>query len=177
MAYAAFADVQARAGRFGTIFTVSGKRPNQTDVEAFLDDCSAEIDAALASRGFGTPVTGAAAAALVDLAAYGALGRGLAGYPEDAVLKNLAAKAERIWVAALGDSTSTQREAILGSIRIGSHPVVALLEGESGSSAPSASCFWEDEPEYGSEASAQAELARLRLEPADAPVFAKLQSL
>lgn len=176
MAYAVFDDVQARAGRFGAYFTVQGRRPSQADVESFLADCAAQIDAALGSRGHATPVTGTAAAALLDVNAYGALSRALAAVPEDAAVETLQTRSTKIWGAAMGDPTAVTHESIIGSIRSGGHPVIALLESGVGAGA-SAGSFWEAEPTYGSALTAAAELERARLEPADVPVFSRLQSL
>ena len=174
MAYATFQQVSARAGRFAAIFAVAGKRPDQADVQAFLDECAAEIDAALASRGFTVPATGASASALVDLNAYGALARALASITGPEV-EDLRAFARKMWGAALGDPRAVTREAILGSIRSGAHPVVALLEGMQGTTSPTAGNFWDDEPEYGSLTSRSNEAASLS--PGHAPVFAKAQTL
>lgn len=51
-AYAVRDDVLARAGRFSGVFSVAGKRPNLADLDAFLEDVSAIIDAEIRARGF-----------------------------------------------------------------------------------------------------------------------------
>lgn len=136
MAFATFTDVEARAGRYAPLFQVAGKQPDQDTVNALLVDVSAELTGALVARGFDAPYDSAATAALVDVAAYGALARALASVPAgDRSLDELKAYATQVWAAGLA------------AVAAGVHPAVAVLEGAGGGA--SAGSFWGDEPEYG----------------------------
>src|SRR2546425_643783 len=101
MAYANTDDVLARAGRVQGIFTVAGKRPNLADLDKFLDDTTAEIDAAVRARGFDpASFETATSEAFRDLNAYGALARGLSAIPNAPA--DLLAEARSVWEAAMG---------------------------------------------------------------------------
>lgn len=173
--YAEFADVAARAGRYAGIFAAADAHPNQADVEQLLEDCHAQIDVAIRARGFST--VGLAAdvkASLRDVAAYGALGRALAGVPDPPDdLAKLRMWALNVWGAAMGDPAGPDKDARRGSIASGSFPGIALLEA--GSTGPSAGDFWTDEPQYGSDALLQAEANRWTADTAE--TFAKGQAL
>lgn len=160
--YATFQDVEARAGRYASIFHVAGKQPDEDTVEALLENVSAELDAAIAARGHSVPVTGAAASALVDTTAYGALGRALASVQSgDKALDELKAYAQKMWTAALE------------AIAKGTHAAIAVLDASGGGA--SAGDFWSDEPEYGRPEQVEAEARTLTT--STAPSFAKGQSL
>lgn len=166
MAYASFDDVISRAGRFAGVFQVDGKHPDQTDIEAFLDDTAELVDAAISAAGF-TPsaMTSDAKAALVDLNAYGALVRALSAANMGSQAAALLAEASSVWDLAMGAD---------GSIAAGTHPVIALLQA--GGGGPSAGDLWSDDPTYGSELGLLAEADQL----ADtnlAPSFRRGQTL
>lgn len=143
MGYATFDDVQARLGRFQGVFEITGKHPDQTDIEALLDEVAADIDAALRSRGFDPAGLNASTkAALLDLNAYGVLARALPSTNLGPQAADLLTVARSVWELAMGAS---------GSIASGTHPAVAELEaGAGGEVGPSAGEFWADEPTYAS---------------------------
>lgn len=78
MAYAVRDDVLARAGRFAGIFSVAGKRPNEADLDEFLEDVASLIDAEIRSRGYDPALlTTETSEALRDVNAWAALVRAL----------------------------------------------------------------------------------------------------
>lgn len=177
-AYADFADVEARAGRYSGVFTVTGQHPNQADVEQLLTDLSALVDVAIRARGYdvATLDTGVKAA-LRELVAYGALARALATIPDPSEeLEKLVVYASRVWGAAMGDPSSGSAAGQKGSIVAGTHPAIVALEaGEAGAGGQTAGDFWSDEPTFGTAAQVAAEL---RTTPPElAPTFAKSQPL
>ena len=176
MALASFSDVETRAGRYAGVLSIVGKHPDQADVEALLTDLESEVNAAIESHGVDPAALDAGAkAALKDLIAYGALGRALESVP-GRELAELRAYARGVWVAAMGDPTASSRDAVLGSIRVGSYPVIADIEaGQAGVGASSAGDFWSENADFGSAQQVQSELASLQ--PSLAPTFAKSQSL
>ena len=142
--YATFADVETRAGRFKEVFSVAGKFPDEEAVESLLENVSAEIDAAIAGRGH-TPadLTTAQKASIVDVTAYAALARALAGVPGDEI-QELREYAEGVWASGLA------------AISAGTHVLIAVLESSGGASAGS---FWDAEPEYDPWVGAEAALS------------------
>jgi hypothetical protein len=156
--YATFDDVLARAGRFGGIFSVAGKQPDEETIETLLEQVSGDLNAGIAALGHTIPVTGTAAGALIDTAAYGALARALASVPGDDDQDALQAFADRMWLAALA--------AISGR----THGVILLLEA--GAGGASAGSFWEDEPSYDPDVAPETDLI-----PSLAPAFHKGQTL
>lgn len=163
MAYAAFSDVEARAGRYASVFSVAGKQPDEETIETLLVNVSAELDAAIAARGHPVPVTDdAAEAALVDTTAYGVLARALASIPSgDDSLDDLREYAQSLWTAALA------------GIAKGTHVVILLLEA--GGGGASAGDFWAENPDFGTDAQIASEARSLTS--SLAPGFAKGQSL
>lgn len=163
MSYATFADVQARAGRASRVFEVEGKHPNQADIEAILDDVSALIDTAIRSRGFDPAAMAVSVSdALRDLAAYGALARGLAaadpsGRPG---LMSGLSRAETIWTSGIN------------AIFAGTYG--PILELEAGGTGTSAGSLGIDDPSYGQHLSPQ---ERIELNADFAPGFARTQKL
>lgn len=161
-AYATADDVKARAGRAANTFGVAGKRPNETDLEKFLIDVSAEIDSLLRGRGHDPAALPAGvAAALRDLAAYGALYRALPGVdmsdrPDET--KKLLDTARRIW------------EGGTKALAEGTLPALAQLEAAGGSSAGD---FWTDHPAYPT----TGDVEEARTYPSLAPGMAKGMSL
>jgi hypothetical protein len=157
--YATFEDVTTRAGRYGSLFSVAGKQPDEETVEDLLENVSGELAAAITARGHDAEnLSAAAKAALVDTAAYGALARALAGVPGDDKLNELKAYATALWTAGLN------------AIAKGTHAVIALLE--SGGGGASAGSFWEDEPSYDPRSAEEAALPD-----SVAPTFVKGQAL
>jgi len=138
MAYAALADVQARAGALSNAWT-AGSKPSTADVTQFTVDVAAEIDAYIGARGLSTPAVGPAAAALKNVNADGALVLALeATYPEG---KGLASASEQI------ETVRARYDKTMEAIMDGAHPAVRLLEA--GNVSSRASSFWENEPLYG----------------------------
>lgn len=173
--YAAFSDVEARAGRYGSLFSVAGKQPDEETIESILTDLSAELDAAISGRGFDPATMSAAAkAALLDTAAYGALSRTLASVPSgDKGLDELKLYARKLWGAAMGDPSSNTAAGQRGSIASGTHPVIALLGWTE--AGPTAGNFWDDNPGFGTNEQIEAEARTLTA--SLAPGFAKGQTL
>ncbi|RDI73309.1 hypothetical protein Gocc_2909 [Gaiella occulta] len=176
-AYASFADVKARAGRWQAVLTVVGAHPDQADVEAILVDCSSEVDVAIRARGYNPAVLDAGVkAALKDVVAYGALARALASVPDSPKeLATLQAYAQAVWAGAMGDATAKTDAGVRGSIGTGSLPAIAALEAGVQGGGTTAGIFQDDEPDYGSDAQIRAEAERLTADLA--PVFAKGQVL
>lgn len=174
MAYATRDDVLARAGRIGSAFSVAGRRPNLSDVDAFVAQLSDEVDEAVRARGFDPAGLDAnAKTALLDVVAYGALARAARalGDRSPEVLSVLT-EADAVWTSAMGDGTTA------GAIAAGTFPAIAaLIAGAGGGGAVvSAGSFWEDEPDYGRPAAVQREYNALwgtNL----APAFSKGQRL
>lgn len=160
MAYADFADVQARAGRFAPIFEVTGKRPDESDVSHLLADCASEIDAAISSAGFSpSSLSAEVKGALRDLNAYGALARALVAADPGPEADDLIERARKVWGHAMGDPTSNTVFGQRGSIVEGTFPGLAALKATGG---PSAGSFWDS----------------VEVEDADlAPRFARSQTL
>lgn len=78
MSYASSDDVLARAGRFAGLFSVSGKRPDTSDLDAFLDTTAASIDAEIRRRGYDpASLSAELEEALLDVNAWAALIRAL----------------------------------------------------------------------------------------------------
>lgn len=139
-------------------FSVAGKHPDATDLQSFLDTTAADIDAAVRARGFDpASLDQSTKDAFADLNAYGALLRGLVAIPNPP--PDLIDEARQIWEAAMG---TPQNPA--GTIAQGTFPAIAVLEaGEGGGGVGStAGSLWDEEPEYGSAAWAEAEAAVLR---------------
>jgi hypothetical protein len=157
--YATFEDVTTRAGRYGSLFSVAGKEPDEETIEDLLTNVSDELAAAISARGHDAAnLSATEKAALVDVTAYGALARALAGVPGDSGLDELKAYATALWTTGLA------------GIATGTHALIALLE--SGGGGASAGSFWEDEPGYDPEGAEETALSDSL-----APTFAKGQSL
>ena len=153
-AYASFADVTARAGRLAVAFTVAGTVVGQTEIELFLAGCAAEIDAEIAASGFdSSALSDAAAAALIDLNAYGALARALVALVPGSRGSNAAdllAYAQKVWDDGMAH------------IRDGTYPAIAMIAaGAAGAGVPGAGSLWSDEPNYGSRTGLSAEELQL----------------
>lgn len=164
-AYALFADVEARAGRFAAALSIDGQRPNQADVDQLLIDCSAELDAALAARGHAAAsLTADQKLAFRDLIASGALYRAFSGFPDSPKELTLVVNRSRtVWETAMGPK---------GSIASGSFPGLAMLNAAGGSTA---GAFWQDEPAFGTAAQVESEMLSV---PAElAPAFSKTQEM
>jgi hypothetical protein len=155
MAYADTADVIDRAGRLAAAWPATGEAPGAvTAFDGFLADCAAEIDAEISARGFDPAALSLpAAAALVDLNAYGALARALVALVPGSRGGNAAdllAYAQKVW------------EDGMGQIRGGTHPVIAMIAaGAAGAGVPGAGSLWSEEPNYGSRIGLSAEELQL----------------
>ncbi len=148
MSYASYSDVVARAGRYGGMFDVPGKHPTEADIEGFLGDCAAIIDAALSGRGLNpATVPASVQAALLDLNAYGALARALPAAGVGSEAEDELAFAQQQWTEGLKQLAD------------GSFPALAALANTG--SAPTAGDFWADNPGYGRPEQMQGELCEL----------------
>ena len=139
MAYAGILDVKARAGALARAWTADST-PSDSDIEAFLAQTAAEIDALLESRGLTPPAAGTtAAAALAGVNADAALVLALtATYPQSS---GPASASKEI------DDARARVTAATKQLLDGTSPVVALLESTT-STAPTASNFFTNEPTY-----------------------------
>ncbi len=135
MAYATFADVLARAGRFAGGFQVEGSHPDETDVEGVLQNVSDEIDAALRGHGFDPGgFSDSVKGALVDITAFGALSR---------LLPAVATGDEAATLIKTADTLHTDGVA---AITAGTLPALAELHaGLGGEAVISAGNLWADE--------------------------------
>lgn len=173
MAYANVDDVQLRAGRVARIFEVANKRPNLSDIAKLLDDVSSEVDAEFRARGYDPDAFDTTTnEALRDLAAYGALYRAIAGADPAGTnqnLSNVADTARAVWEGAMGVPGKS------GSIADGSFSVIRLLEAGAGGGGPgtSAGSFWDEEPDYPTDA----DFIEGRLNPPLQPEVARGQKL
>lgn len=175
--YATVDDIKARAGRVQGAFSVQNRRPNESDLQQFLDDTAAEIDAAIEARGYNPAgLETATKEGLRDLNAYGALLRGLVAIDPSnlpATAQGLTDTARGVWEGAMG----TPADPRSGSIAMGTFPAIAVLEaGRGGAGGQGAGSLWQDDPTYGSEASMEAEATRLR-DTNLAPAFSRRQKL
>ena len=167
MSYAGVDDVLARAGRFAGVFQVTGQRPDEADLGAFLDQVTAVIDAKIQSRGFDpAELNDEIRQALLDVNAWAVLIRALpAAIVGDDAADKLLEQAREI-VSAAG----------FEELAAGTSEVFSLLEtiqtgtggGGTGSGAGS---LWDElgEPEEERDADEIAEAA--------APVWSRGQSL
>jgi hypothetical protein len=153
--YATRDDVLLRAGRIGPAFSVAGKRPNLTDIDALVSQLSDEVDEAVRARGFDPAALDAnAKTALLDVVAYGALARAVRALGDQSPeVQQILVEADAVWSSAMGDGTTA------GTIAGGTFPAIAaLLAGAAGGgTVVSAGSFWEDEPDYGRPAAVQRE--------------------
>lgn len=145
--YATRDDVLARAGRIGGAFSIAGRRPNLTDIDAFLDQLSDEVDEAVRARGFDPAGLDAnAKKSLLDLVAYGALARAARALGDRSPeVQQVLVEADAVWSSAMGDATSA------GTIAEGTFPLIVALEAGAGGGGQvvSAGSFWGDEPNAG----------------------------
>lgn len=146
MAYCSSDDVLLRAGRFAPAFSVSGARPNATDITTVIDDVAADIDAAIRGHGFDpTAIDSSVADALEDLNAWAALARVLPQANLGRQAAELLATAQAIADLAFGTAQHPG-----GSLAAGSHPAIAqLMAGLGGETPILGGDFWSDEPDYG----------------------------
>lgn len=78
MAYATRGDVLARAGRFAGVFQVAGKRPDEADLDLYLEQVSDVIDLEIRARGYDPALISVdAKTSLADVAAWATLVRAL----------------------------------------------------------------------------------------------------
>lgn len=138
----AYADVPAVRGRAGGVSRQwSGNaRPSDTDLQRFLDQATAEIDAKIASLGYIVPVTDpTAAGALESLTVAGALVKALpATFASEQATANVSSLLERV---------TAEWENGLTAIMEGKHGVIVYLGSLSTSPLPTS--LFVDEPFYG----------------------------
>lgn len=139
MAYSTIQQVKARAGALSGSWSDSSV-PGNSDLEQFIDDVAAEIDALLGALGLASPAAGTPAnAALAGVNADGALLIALpATFPEGSGPSS---------ASKVIDGVRARYEESLGRLEDGSHPAIRLLEA--GNVTSRASSFWENEPLYG----------------------------
>lgn len=140
MAYAVLDDVKARAGVLAGAWT-DDSHPSNTDIEAFLDQTAAEIDALLISRNLTPPAPASPAAeALLGMNADAALVLALeATYPE---ASGPASASKEL------DSVRARVTAASKALLDGTSAAIALLEATT-SGLPTETSFWQKEPTYG----------------------------
>lgn len=140
MAYATLASLKGRAGRLAKAWTPTSQ-PNDADLERFLDDVAAEVDAVLGALGV-SPVP------VESDEARGAL----AGLNTDAALL---IALDATWPGGRGgdevndlrNDLRTKVAAAMKAIDAGTYPALLLLL--SGTSSSGANNFWSREPNYG----------------------------
>jgi hypothetical protein len=156
MAYALVADVKARAGRLASAWSRDSS-PGDADLERFLDDEAASLNAAILGRGLTLPESGTdAALSLRGVNADGALLLALSGtFPAG---EGPAAAQELIRIVEARLSVAWE------AIRAGTHPAVVIIEAGD-PSAPSASNFWDEDPDYGLVSVEELEGINPRLQP------------
>lgn len=146
MAYATQDDVLARAGRFGGLFSVAGRRPNLADVDELLETITAIVDSDIRAHGYDPALlTDDLAGALRDVVAWATLIRVLPeaspGDPAvDAVVERGRAIVTASGFPALAEG-GTNVIAALGAL--------GTLEAGQGGGGPgsSAGSFWDELPE------------------------------
>jgi hypothetical protein len=140
-AYAETYDAKARIGRLSRGI---GERNTVTDadLERFLEDASAAVDAALGARGLAVPVTdGVATASLrAPVAVKGALEALRALFPAG---DGPAAAVELI------RSLEADWKVFVDGVVAGTAPVVVILEFDPEAPGLDAGEFWTNEPTYG----------------------------
>lgn len=139
MAYASFDDVTARAGRLAGGFLVEGKHPDRADIEGFLADVAAEIDAILRAHGHDPATfTSDTREALRGLNADGALILAIPGLDPSGKPENF-----------VGIYNPAKARYDAGMKLLNEGKLAALLELESAGTGATAGSFWTDEPTYG----------------------------
>lgn len=144
MSYAEPADLKARSGRLATAWTETSA-PGLSDLDRFLDDAAAQIDAVLSQWSVSSPVTGVAADALRPLNAKIAAIDALQATFPSAQGPNEARELIDSLRAQVYGSNGTGGE--WGALVGGKHPAVTVLI-QTGA-IPEASSFWTNEPDYG----------------------------
>jgi cell division protein ZapA (FtsZ GTPase activity inhibitor) len=141
VSYATVDDVQARAGR-ARIALSQAHAPDNTEIERFLEDVAAELDAKMSALGADVPTTNAVVvAALRGVNADGALILALdATYPSSQSDKA---------VDRLLDRTERRYRAAMDQIEAGTWPAIqVIVEGGEGAETAAAD-FWSNDPTYG----------------------------
>jgi hypothetical protein len=156
MAYALVADVKARAGRLASAWS-RDTSPGDADLERFLNDEAASLNAAILGRGLTLPEAETdAALSLRGVNADGALLLALSGtFPAG---EGPAAAQELIRIVQERLTLAWE------SIRAGTHPAIVIIEAAD-VGAPSASNFWDEEPDYGQVGIEELEELNPRLQP------------
>jgi hypothetical protein len=142
-AYAELADVQARAGRLAPAWTQTSK-PGTSDIEIFLAQTAALIDAALGSLGLTLPLdassplrgalTGLNADMALVLAIEGSWPGGAGNDETNAILEAARSRIAQMWTT---DDDGRIVIAIPG------------IEGVIDTTSADASDFWSENPDYG----------------------------
>lgn len=145
MAYAVRDDVLARAGRYGGVFSVPGKRPNEADLDVFLDEVASLIDTEIRRRGYDPALlTADSLAVLTDVNAWAVVIRALPqALPGDEDAQELIDRGIEIVKAAGFPSLADGGVDVFGLLE-------ALDAGAAGGGpGSSAGSFWDDvvEPE------------------------------
>lgn len=144
MSYAEVPDVRARAGRLASAWT-DGSAIADPELDRFIDDAAASIDALLSQWTVATPVTGAAGGALRSLNAKMAAVDALqATFPADTGPNEAKALIDRLSTEVYGKDGNGGE---WGKLVAGKHPAVVVLV-QTGA-VPAASSFWTNEPDYG----------------------------
>lgn len=146
--YATQDDVLARAGRFGGVFSVAGRRPNLADLDAMLATVSAVIDAEIRAHGYDpASITPELVEALRDVTAWAVVIRALpeAVPGDDAITATI--DRGRAIVTASGFPTLAEGGVNLLTA-IGAIGAIETLEAGEGGGGPgtSAGSFWDELP-------------------------------
>lgn len=144
MAYAVRDDVLARAGRFAGLFEVPGKRPNLADLDAFLEEVAAIIDAEIRAQGYDpATITADLKAALLDINAWAVVVRALpeASPGDDAIVATVEQGSAILEAAGFPSLASGGAVDVFAALQ--------LLEagGGGGGAGSSAGSFWDTMPD------------------------------
>jgi len=141
MAYAGAQHVRSAAGKVSNYWTDTA-RPNDTDIDGWLDDASSQIDLVLSAAGASVPLVDGTVAAeslrplVVAYALVQALNASFAGSPPSDE------------VTALRDAAQARWDAWFASVQAGTNPIITIVTqgldvgGVAGS-------LWGDEVLYG----------------------------
>jgi hypothetical protein len=155
-AYAEFADVVARAGKFAAALASDDRSPNEGDVEFFLTDIAAQIDALLLARGYSpAEISAEARAALKGTNADGALVMAIEA------LDPLGAAEVKFQGSTLLSGARKRYEAAVVALAEGKHPAIRMLEAGQSGGGQSASSTWDHAAASVAEADRESDLSLL----------------
>lgn len=141
--YATQDDVLARAGRLQGVYSVAGKRPNLGDVDAMLDQVSAEIDVQISAAGYDPSLlTAELQDSLRNVAAWAVVVRTLPeASPGDNAVDAIVERGQAILNASGFPSLGTGATNVMESIG-----ALNALQAGAGGGGPgsSAGSFWDD---------------------------------